>query len=71
MFELIYPATSFLSTALLFWSAFRAWRATNPVLKWGGPGVAVDADRARHDRAGGVPGQLPPLGPDLAHLSGA
>ena len=41
MFELIYPATSLLSTALLSWSAFRAWRAKNPLLKWGGAPLAA------------------------------
>ena len=41
MFALLYPATS-LFTALLFsWSAFRAWRAKNPLLKWGGTSVAA------------------------------
>jgi mono/diheme cytochrome c family protein len=41
MFELIYPATSLLTTALLSWSSFRAWRAKNPVLRWGGAGLAA------------------------------
>src|SRR5215475_10506479 len=41
MFELIYPATSLLTTGLLSWSTFRAWRAKNPLLKWGGAGLAA------------------------------
>jgi cytochrome c553 len=41
MFELIYPATSLLTTGLLSWSTFRAWRSKNPLLKWGGAGLAA------------------------------
>jgi mono/diheme cytochrome c family protein len=41
MFELLYPATSLFTTALFFWSGFRAWRAQNRFLKWGGAGLSV------------------------------
>ena len=41
MFELIYPATSLFTAALLSWSSFRAWHAKNRVLKWGGAGLAA------------------------------
>src|ERR1700754_5112417 len=41
MFELLYPATSILSTVLLSWSGFRAWHAQNRFLKWGGAGLSA------------------------------
>jgi cytochrome c553 len=41
MLELIYPATSLFTAALLSWSSFRAFRAKNRFLKWSGAGLAA------------------------------
>jgi mono/diheme cytochrome c family protein len=41
MFELLAPAMSIATNGLLIWSGFRAWRAENRFLKWGGAILAA------------------------------
>ena len=41
MFELLGPAISIATNALLIWSGFRAWRLENRLLKWSGTGLAA------------------------------
>jgi mono/diheme cytochrome c family protein len=41
MFELLNPTISIATTTLLCWSGFRAWRAQNRFLKWGGAALTA------------------------------
>jgi mono/diheme cytochrome c family protein len=41
MFDLLGVTTSITAAALLAWSSFRAWRAKNGFVKWGGAGLAA------------------------------